>query len=57
MLLWIQNVADEAAALEMFLSWPNRVFTMIWNVISERLSAMAAEPAIATKTVFLILGC
>jgi len=47
-------IRDEMAALERFLSWLNRVFGAIWNVISafKRFFPIATETAIMIETAF-----
>jgi len=47
-------IRDETAALERFLSWPNRVFGAIWNAIFafKRFFPIMTETAIATETAF-----
>jgi len=60
---WTQNVAvrpfhHEVATTEKFLSWLNRAFAAIWNIIAALYQFFynAAETAIVTETTFWILG-
>jgi len=55
----IWRIRDETAAvLESFLSWPNRIFTAIWNAICalERIFPIATKTAISAETAFSITG-